>query len=130
VRVLLPIPVPKVIPDTAKEGPPDAGRVDLAPDPPQSFRPGLRHPLRRQFPWGVELLDGRRCQRLEHYDFVNNSLGFKGGIIGYGCDRRGPALVGHLHMTEALWTFDTAGRVRHGYIREGTAAVRAAWYEY
>jgi hypothetical protein len=109
---------------------PEAHRVDLALDPPRWFRPGRVHAVRRQFPWGVELLDGRRCQQLEHYDFVNNSLGFKGGIIGYGCDRPGPALVGHLHLTGALWTFDTARRVRHGYIRVGTTAVRTAWYPY
>jgi hypothetical protein len=109
---------------------PEADRIDLAPNPPRWFRPGRRRPLDLTAPWGVELLDGTRCERLAHFSFLNPEAGFKGGIVGYSCDPPGPVLAGDLHPTGPLWFFRTARRFHGRYIRAGTTAVRTAWYEY
>jgi hypothetical protein len=108
---------------------PKAHRLDLAPGWPQWLKPEHRPHLDLRRPWGVELLNGSRCEALSHYaTYRGPDERFKGRYIAYACDKGSCALLRHADKSAPIWTYQRVCGPDPQAEHVVPVGVRTAWF--
>jgi hypothetical protein len=108
----------------------EAHRLDLVSGGPRWLKPGRRPRPDLRHPWGVELVNGSRCEALSHYGIYRGpDERFKGRDIAYACDKGGCTLLRHLHKSAPIWTSErVCGFTPESGGRVAPVGVRTAWF--